>query len=629
MILGMLIGGIAAWLVSGNIQWSRSITLLFSLTIFFTGVSGIWTVSHEALFWGTIEILPLRAWFLLILGLVASMSSWYRWGYGEHGRNVSTWLPLFLLSMATVILANTLWVFMTAWEVMTIASFFLVTTYHEKPSVLKSGYIYLVMSQLSAMLILLGFLDIGTHLHSFNFSYWAQHAHTLSSHTKTGAFIFLGLGFAIKSGVVPFHIWLPYAHPAAPATISSIMSGAMIKLGVFGIVQFLLIDLGPTSHGWALALLALGAITSLLGVLYALMENDIKRLLAYSSIENIGIIVLGIGTAEIGIDGHHPMLITLGLGAALFHSLNHAIIKSQLFFASGAIEQHTGTLDAARLGGLIHTIPGMALGFITGSVAISALPPFNGFVSEWLTLRGLLGLAGGPHILTALYGIILVVALGLTGALSTVCFVKAAGIIFLGQPRQAIDYKPISRHLSGPTLALGMISLILGIFPQIVLSQIPKVISQHLPNRVALASSVHPSLTAGILAVVIAIFVGVSRPWLIRPVPRWAGGRIPDASMQITATSFTKTLRTVFAPLYRPHRKLTKEGPNAPDFPDRMRYQGGTQPIWDHYIYRPAYRLVWYLSHVSIRLQAGPVRLYLVYLLGTVGLMLGLLHAPH
>lgn len=620
--------GLAAALSASRFRWSVLLTLLLSLGLLVYGVVAIAGEATVVTVPDALSLSPLGAWFLVALGIVASMSSWYRWGYHDRSRALNIWLPLFLLSMMTVVLADNMWVFMTAWESMTITSFFLVAVHPKKDGVLKSAHIYLVMSQISAMLILAGLLLMGTHLHSLTFSVWARHASALPVPTKNSIFLLLGLGFAIKSGIVPFHIWLPRAHPVAPAPVSSLMSGAMIKLGIFGILQFLLLDLGPTARFWPLVLLAAGAVSSLLGVLYALMEHDLKRLLAYHSIENIGIILLGVGVMGVGIDWHHPLLVALGLTAAIFHTLNHAIFKSQLFLAAGAVEQHAGTLDADQLGGLIRTVPGIALGFVVGAMAISALPPFNGFVSEWLTFRGLLDMATHAGGVLAVYGLGLAMVLALTGGLAAVCFVKASGVIFLGEPRRTVPRKPIPVSMTIPILGLGLLTLLLGTVPEPIVQALSHVdphaaLSPTGPTALLLPTA--PLIIAAVLVVGVAGFATLSRVWDIATVPRWSGGRVPDASMQFTGASFTKAIRTTFAVVYRPHRQLQVLGGRSRDFPERYVYTGGTQPIWERYLYQPAYLAVWQLSRLSTRLQAGPVRLYLAYLLVAVGLMLAML----
>ncbi len=608
-----------------------------NLTIYLNLALGVAIVGLSAAgLWGRMQSLgvgpyfvmtPLRAWFLLVVGLVATMAAWYRLGYRQHHEtSTSFWLPWFIVSMVAVVLSQTVWVFMTAWELMAITSFFLVITYHDRPGVIKAGFIYLVMSQVSAMAIVAGFLLMASALHSMNFGVWALKAQYLPWGVKSGIFGLLGLGFGIKSGIIPFHVWLPRAHPVAPAPVSSIMSGAMIKLGVFGVVQFLLIDLGPTPVIWPVLLLAVGAVSSLLGVLYALMEHDLKRLLAYHSIENIGIIFLGLGVTGVGIDRHIPLLVSVGLVAALYHTLNHAIFKSQLFLAAGAVEQHTGTLDAEHLGGLIRSMPGVALGFLLGSMAISALPPFNGFVSEWLTFRGLLLLATHSVGLWAVAGLGVALVLAATGALAGMCFVKASGVIFLGQPRQKVTNYQIPRSMTVPILGLAGLSLVLGVFAQPVV----QVISSVEPGIGLGAANAMLALKAGSIALLLLVLVGalilIARISTVRQVPRWSCGREVEPAMQFSSASMTKAIRTTFAVIYRPHRQLIRVGDYARDFPQQLIYRGGTTPTWERYLYRPGYQLAWRLSQYTTRIQAGPVRLYLTYLLATIGMMLLILH---
>ncbi len=630
MILGLITAVCLAALAGmANRKLSNASSLTSSLAILILGSLVLIRGESASVAHGIFYISTLGGWFLIVLGVVATMSSWYRWGYPDHSRTTAVWLPVFLLSMMTVIVAGNAWVFLTAWETMTISSFFLVATHHDRPGVLQSGYVYLVMSQMSAMFLLAGFMAMGSQLHSFNFAIWAAHAATIPDSYKNLIFLLLGVGFGIKSGIVPFHIWLPRAHPVAPAPISGLMSGAMIKLGIFGIIQFLMIDLGQTDRYWPLVVLAAGAVSALLGVLYALMEHDLKRLLAYHSIENIGIILLGIGVMGVGIDWHKPALISLGLAASLFHTLNHAIFKTQLFLAAGAVEMHTGTLDADDLGGLIRSMPGIAVGFLAGSMAITALPPFNGFVSEWLTFRGLLGIASQPVFLMGIYGLGLAMALGLTGALAGVCFVKAFGTIFLGEPRKQVDHTKIPGAMTWPVLSLGLLSLVLGIFPQPLLNLLNQVDMQSAAGQPDLGNLLVSAKTVTVALLLLtgtAIYATFSRVWQVKTVPRWSCGRVPDASMQFTSASFTKAIRTTFAFIYRPHRKLERLGQHAPEFADRLVYKGGTVQVWERHVYKPLYRWIWRASRLSTRMQAGPVRLYLAYLLGTVGLMIAIIH---
>jgi hydrogenase-4 component B len=627
LIAGLIIIGLCFSLFALKRSASVTLTLIFSVLTTLVAAWGLWNPGTPGLTTSYLLMTPLRSWFLLILGIVSIASSWYRFGYRDHNESMTgIWLLPFLMSMIGVIAAGNVWVFMSAWELMSITSFFLVISNHHRKGVLASGYVYLVMSQLSAVAIVLGLLLIGASVHSMNFANWATSAPNLSAGTKNLVFALLGFGFAVKSGIIPFHIWLPRAHPVAPAPVSGLMSGVMIKLGIFGIIQFLMIDLGHTSVIWSIVLLVAGAVSSLLGILYALMESDLKSMLAYSSIENIGIIFLGLGVMALGIDINRPSLEALGMIAALFHTLNHAIFKSQLFLVAGAVEQHTGTLDTERMGGLIRTIPGIAVGFLAGAMAISGLPPFNGFASEWLVFRGLLAAMNNAVPWLAGFGLLIVIILAMTSALAGMAFVKAMGVIFLGEPRKELRNAPIGRSMSWPILALGVVNLTIGLFSTRILPVIAH-LYQNGPDRnpVQLFPTHVVTVSLLFLLALIAVLL-LARPWRVQTVPRWNCGRIPDASMQFTGTSFTKSIRTTLAAIYRPHRNLKRVGPYAQDFPETLIYEGGTTHVWERYLYHPGYLLAWWLSSHSTRLQAGPMRLYLTYLLGTVGILLLLLH---
>ena len=578
---------------------------------------------HGALF----ALHPLRAWFLLLLAIVAVAVSWYRFGYQDHDNTATAfWLPLFLMSMTGVLMANTVWLFITFWEFMSIASFFLVIVHHDREHVLPSGYVYLVMSQISAMAIIGGLFLLVSQVHSADLSVIAIKAHSMDPGMKNWVYALLFLGFSMKSGVIPFHIWLPRAHPIAPTPVSSLMSGVMIKLGVFGILQFLFLDVGVPQVFWAVLFLLVGAVTALLGVLYALMEKDLKRLLAFSSIENIGILFLGLGLMAVGLVLHRPTLEVTGMIATLFHAFNHALFKSQLFMIAGAVQQHTGTLDAERLGGLLRTMPGMGIAFIGGSMAISGLPPFNGFLSEWLTFHGLLSLMEHFGAFWMIVSFAVILMLAMTGALACLCFVNATGALFLGVPRASRSEHPIGMAMTMPVIGLLFVCLAIGIDPNWLLSPLFAVF----PQKPTLAvSSFFPSslmVMSIVLLLLLTFFLWLSRFWTMKKVPNWQCGRVVHEQRQMSFTAFTKSVRTSLAIIYRPHRHLERTGMQAAYFPEQLIYRGGVRSIWEKYLYRPTYRLVWRLSGLTSILQAGSIQLYLIYMLGTIGLFLLFVH---
>lgn len=605
-------------------------------------IGGMWGLTHSGTVTGFhlggfgFSLTLLRSWFLIILGLVASAAAWFQWGYLAHMPIASRswvlgWMPGFVLSMAAVIVANSVWAFAVAWEMMAMCSLALVITQRTR-KVLRAGYVYAVMSQLSGLAILGGLLLMAGATHSIWFENWA--GTTVASSTRL---VILGcwlLGFGLKAGVVPLHVWLPKAHPVAPASVSGLMSGAMIKLGIFGLLQFVLVYLAPVPPITVPILLGLGAGSSLLGVLYALAEHDLKRLLAYHSIENIGIILLGLGVLAWGEVSHQPLWIVLGLTAALFHTLNHALFKSQLFFSAGAIEHHTGSLDLDRLGGIVHTAPALFWGFLTGAMAISALPPFNGFLSEWLTLRGLLALMHQPVETLVLGALGLAAVLALTGALAGLCFVKATGITFLGQPRAAYHPHPVPFSMLAPILLLGGLSLGLGIFPGEVLATVDRILptvspglSTGLATGFQVLQPVHPTTVGLGLLALAGLMVLWVRGYRLATRPRWGCGMTVNPGMQYTAGAFASSVETAFAVLYRPVHHVARTGSLSTYFPEDIIYHGRTVPLWERYVYAPLVKGTWSVSRWLARRHTGSTRLYLLYILATVTLLLSVIRS--
>src|SRR5438128_2471568 len=379
---------------------------------------------------------PLSRWFLAIIGLVGSAAALFSPGYLHHLRHRvalgSVWAALALLmaSMSVVVLAANALVFLVAWELMAVSSFALVAADHEQHSVRHAALIYLGATRVGTAFLMAGFLWVHQLTGSWDFAHWA-----MAGPTALGPGLLIFIGLAAKAGCWPFHLWLPIAHPAAPAPVSAIMSGVMIKTAIYAMVRLLVLGhLSPPALGPIL--LSLGAISAFWGVLFALLQHDLKRLLAYHSVENIGIIVMGLGISIMGRHLRLPLLSQIGLAAALFHTLNHALFKSLLFLGAGSVDAQAHTRDVERLGGLIHRMPWTGASFIVGSAAICALPPLNGFASEWLLYQGFVRMAGGgPSPGTRLVGLLLVGWLALVGALALACFVKAVGIVFLGLPR--------------------------------------------------------------------------------------------------------------------------------------------------------------------------------------------------
>ena len=451
----------------------------------------------------------LSGFFLLLIGTVVTAAACYGPSYVrefEHGRDplsvLGVFTGLFVTGMLGVVMADDAFLFMVAWEVMSLSSYFLVAYQHEQAANRQAAFLYLLMAQIGGLSILLSFGVLAGFGGGFTFD--AMRAAQLSPTWGAVAFGLALFGFGMKGGLVPLHAWLPEAHSTAPSIISGLMSGVMLKVAVYGFIRVIFDLIGDPQWGWGLVCLGLGGASALFGILYALMQHDLKRLLAYSSVENIGIIFMGLGLSMIFFGSGHPVPGGLAFVAALYHCLNHAVFKSLLFFGAGAILQQSHERDLERMGGLIHRMPYTAGFFLVGCLSISAMPPFNGFVSEWLTFQTALQ---APILDNGVLRILIPIGaavLALTGALAAACFVKVFGVAFLGQAR--------SRHMrsareasAGMRIAQGMLAvlcLLLGVLPTVFINWLNAV-------PVALFGAGLPSATAhGWL-------------WLTPSRPRW------------------------------------------------------------------------------------------------------------
>src|SRR5665647_861079 len=415
----------------------------------------------------------LSAFFLLLVSLLGVAISIYSLGYakGFFGRKnvgvLGAFFNLLVLATMLVVVADNVWLFLMGWELMALTAYCLVSFEHEEPETRRAGVLYFIMSHLDAGCIILGFALLFQASGDYSFASLHDIGAQMSPGKRDAAFLLFLAGFGIKAGIVPFHIWLPAAHPVAPSNVSAFMSGVLIKTGIYGFTRVCFDFLGTPPLWWGVTVLTVGTVSAVLGVLYALMEHDLKRLLAYHSIENIGIILMGLGAALMFLHTGHPLLATLGLIAGLYHTINHASFKGLLFLGAGAVLHATGTRNMEELGGLIKRMPQTAFFFLVGAVAISALPPLNGFVSEWLTYQALLRGFGTTDSLMRLIFPLSGAMLALTGALAAACFVKAFGITFLAQPRSE---HATQAHEAAPTMLLGMGALtaacfFLGLFP--------------------------------------------------------------------------------------------------------------------------------------------------------------------
>lgn len=588
----------------------------------------------------TLLLDPLAAYFLLVITVLGSAVSLYALGYldAEHdGPGIAAVYNGFLAAMVLVVLADTVFAFLFAWEAMSLLSYLLVVHEHQHAAVRRAGYIYLVMTHVGTAFLVTAFLALFVVTGSLDFGSFRAAAPALPSLTRDVVFLLALVGFSTKAGVVPLHIWLPQAHPAAPSHVSALMSGVMIKTAIYGLLRLGWTFAGPGPAWWGALVLTLGAVSAVLGVLYALMEHDVKRLLAYHSVENIGIILMGIGTALLFSARGATVLAALALAAGLYHVINHAVFKGLLFLGAGAVQKATRTRDLERLGGLIHRMPWTAGTFLVGAAAISALPPLNGFVSEWLTFQSLLQLAAtasGP--LGATGAAAAAGLLALTGGLAALCFVKAFGVAFLGVPRSAAasGAREVNRPMLGGMALLATLCFVLGLAPTVVLRLLSPV------TQALLGGSAMPSIgllivpperggslaplgllalvtALGVMGMVLARLLG-SGPGRTRIAPPWVCGGLLTPMMQYSAAAFSQPISLIFRGLIRPDRQVTRLYSLAPYFVTAMRHALHVQPVYERYLYGPVVsRLLWTSQQIR-RFQSGGLRLYLAYMLATL-----------
>lgn len=599
---------------------------------------------------------PLAGFFLMLIGIVTVAVSLFGPGYAREYVRKRYSLPvlglatgLFVAGMQLVVLADDAFVFMIAWELMSVSSYFLVAYEHRESANRRAAFLYLLMAQIGAVLILLSFGVLASFAGALTFD--AFRAAQLTPAWATIAFGIGLAGFGMKAGIVPLHVWLPDAHPVAPSHISALMSGVMLKVAIYGFVRLSFDLLGAPQWQWGVALLLIGSVTALYGVLYALMQHDLKRLLAYHSVENIGIIYIGLGLSMIFFGTGHPELGTLGLIAALYHTLNHALFKSLLFLGAGAVLQRARVRDLEHMGGLIRRMPWTAFFFLVGCVSISALPPFNGFASEWLTFQTALQ----AQVLTS--GVLRVIipvsaaALALTGALAAACFVKVYGIAFLGRARSR-SVRHAREASSGMIAAQGLLAalcLLFGILPTTTVSALSRVTAS-LTGDLPLAATAHgwlwftpvapqiasysaPLVLAGVLAALLiwgGVYLALRKRRRTDPIPRrdpWdCGFGGLTTRMQYSATSFSMPIRQIFRPVWRLHEESVREmDSHLPTHAAQLRYRVHVDDIaWD-WCYRPIERLVYGAARRVARIQTGHLRHYLAYSFFTLIFLLWLI----
>ena len=574
----------------------------------------------------------LSAFFLVLLGLAGSGVSIFAAGYFRAGEGTAPGVmclqyQVFLGAMAMVMLADDAYAFMVCWELMALASFFLVTTNHRIPEIQRAGFLYLLIAHIGAIAILLCFGVLQANTGDYTFANMrAQH---LSPFWASAAFLLALFGFGAKAGILPLHVWLPEAHPAAPSPVSALMSGVMLKTAIYGMARVTFDLLGTPVWWWGVVALAVGLATALFGVVFAAAQVDMKRLLAYSSIENIGLIVVALGLAIVFRAYEMPALAALALMAMLYHCLNHAVFKSLLFLGTGSVLHATQERNLGRLGGLLRYMPWVAWTSLVGAVAAAALPPSNGFVSEWLLLQGFLFTGDLPNPYLRMLVPIFAAGVVLVSALAGYVMVKFFGVIFLGRPREE---KLAGAHDAGFLERLGLAWLasgcvLLGIFPVAVMELIDPVATQILGRGLAQGGRIGDWLVLApvsaerasyspfamltvALAVVGLVFVLVRRFYhgrVRRAAPWDCGYPLQTARMQDTAEGFGQPIRQIFEPLFRMKRELPTAFDAAPRYKVTIE-----DPIW-HAVYEPIAAATEAFSRVVGLLQRGRIAIYLLY----------------
>jgi hydrogenase-4 component B len=658
--VGILIAAtVACWIVAGAVAVAvpqgsglRSAASLSSLGGILALAAGVWIVVGH-LTWQLhvgggvagevgLRITPLSGVFVIALGLVAAAIGAYLPRYHRAGPGTGAYLLVYqgaLIASLVVLAASSITVFLVAWESMTLTSFLMIVRHRRDPAVVQGGFLFLALGEVGFALIVAALAILGTQAGSTSFSVIAAHAPHLSAGWADAVFVLALLGFGFKAGLVPLHIWLPAAHPVAPADGSGFLSGVVTKLGVFGfaLVAFQLLPSGPA--WWGVLALGLGSLSAALGVLYSLMERDWKRFLAYSTIENIGIVFVALGASLAFFESHQPAVGALLLIAGLYHVLNHAAYKTLLFLETGVVEHAVGSRDLDRLGGLARRMPRAAALTLVGTLGIAALPPLNGFVSEWLVFQGLFQ---GFRIPSHVIGVVLVIAaatLALTGGMAINAFARAFGIPFLGMARseEAAVANEVGQPVAGPAL-LAVACCFLAVGAPLVLTALDRVVQATTSENI-LAKLIVPGLTVipahtdfsafsptylavcllAMLLVPVLIVRSRTRVAKNRSVPVWAGGILRfRPRMQYTATTHANPVRVTFEGLYRPQVKLTRASDDPAGRSGPVHYHFQVTPLFERYLYQPIVRLVEAMARLVQPIQAGDVNLYLLYVFVTI-----------
>lgn len=642
-IIIIFLGGLLSLCFSRQPKLSKTVAVfLLSAGCLWGGWDAIRKMAGEHMFEASFPFLKmftlafqadaLSCFFLMAIFAICFFAAVYSYHYMDHEQQtVKTGVNYFFFSlltasMALVVTAANIITFMLSWELMSLSSFFLVIYNHKSPENRKAGFLYFIFSHVGAMFLMAGFGIIYGYTGTFDFGSMGA----LSEAAKITVFVLTFIGFGSKAGVFPFHVWLPHAHPAAPSHISAVMSGVMIKTGIYGIIRvYLLLNCQSISLG--VIVLIAGSVSGILGVVYALGQHDLKRLLAYHSVENIGIILIGLGVGMIGISTNNPLMSVFGFSGGILHVLNHSIFKSLLFFGAGMVLHKTGTRTIDALGGLLKNMKVTGATFLVGSLAISGLPPFNGFISEiFIYMGGFKGIALSKT--SFVFSSIAIISLAVIGGLALACFTKVFGVVFQGEPRTDAAENVNEK---GPAMLFSMVALafaclLIGIFPKIFIFMSVKAASVLDVNFPQTAFEPFARLTSNITISALIFIVFLLLVWALRTVlykgksitrsGTWGCGFTqPTVRMQYTGSSYAASILEFFspaAPLSETHKPIDGR------FPEKTSYASHIHDIAELHMGRLIVNPVLLLFDKLRWIQHGDIHLYIGYILLAIILLL-------
>lgn len=659
----IFLGGALAGLLLRNNRFARHaifgsamigsvFTIMFSIDVI-TGKPMTWMVPNVIPFFDLeIFVDGIAAFFLLMVGIVSFAVSIYSIGYSKEYQIKKRTMALgflfnvFILSMVLVVASNNAFFFLLFWEVMSLTSFFLVIYDHDKEENVKSGMTYLVMTHLGTAFIfasfLLGYIQTG----SFSFDSFRHGSSGFPLLVKNLVFIFALIGFGTKAGMVPLHIWLPKAHPSAPSNVSALMSAVMIKIGIYGVIRTIFDFSGfgasPDFAWWGMLLIAFGSASAIIGVLYAVVERDIKRALAFSSIENIGIILIGLGLSVVFASFQLTAFAMLALVASMYHTINHAVFKGLLFMGAGSVVSVTHTKNIEHLGGLVKQMPWTSLLFLIGAISISGLPPFNGFVSEWFTMQSLLSSYHIPSTILQISIAFASLPFALTIGIAAATFVKLFGMTFLSKARSkyAINIKEVSHSMILGMTILAAVCVLFGVMPYLGTSLISTAF--HMSSQpsspfdtltiqnssgTSFANLSMPVVVIMLSSVSIAIFGFIrvlSGNTKKTKYGTWdCGFGSLNERMEYTPTSLSQPIRAVFKVFFRPRNQTEKEsfGENS-YLLKTVKIETAIKNIFEDLLYTPIVSSFIFFFDKVRRLQTGKINAYLLYIMITLVLLL-------